>query len=170
MIYILVSDDFYGFLMLRIMPKSPFVIPILLQSPSYKRAAVFILRQPTLIPLYMEEITITHDNMPMVLGMIMKKLDRSEQKLNQSQDRPQETADEWMNLKQLCAYLPSHPAEQTVYGWTSTRTIPYHKNGKHIVFSKSEVDDWIRQGKRKSESDLEAEAMAFINSKKKARP
>lgn len=165
-------EELHGFLMIHIMLDSPFVIPILLQSLLHQRAAVFILRQPTLIPLInMEEITVTHDNMPMVLGMIMQKLDRLEQKLNLSQDRPQEVVDEWMNLEQLCEYLPSHPAEQTVYGWTSTRTIPYHKNGKHIVFSKVEIDEWIRQSKRKSESDLEAEAMAFINSsKKKERP
>lgn len=117
----------------------------------------------------MEKIAVTHDNMPMVLSMIMQKLDLLEELFNRSQNKPQEVTDEWMNLKQLCAYLPSHPAEQTVYGWTSTRTIPYHKNGKHIVFSKSEIDEWIRKGKRKSEADLEAEALAFINSKKEAR-
>ena len=42
--------------------------------------------------------------------------------------------------------------------------ISYHKKGKSIVFLKSEIDEWLRNGKRKSMGDLEKEAQAFVNS------
>jgi len=69
-------------------------------------------------------------------------------------------------LESICDYLPSHPAEQTVYGWTSTHFIPFHKKGKSIAFRKSEIDQWLQQGHRKSKADLMREASQFINRKK----
>ena len=44
-----------------------------------------------------------------------------------------------------------------------------YKKGKSIVFRKSEIDEWLRNGKRKSMGDLEKEAQAFVNSKRKVR-
>ena len=72
-----------------------------------------------------------------------------------------------MNLKELREYLPSHPAEQTVYGWTSCHQIPFHKKGKRIMFLKSEIDDWLHDGKMNLQKELEQEAENFIKSKRK---
>ena len=69
-------------------------------------------------------------------------------------------------MKELCEYLPSHPAEQTVYGWTSCHQIPFHKRGKRIMFLKSEIDAWLHDGKRKSQKELAEEAAQFINAKR----
>lgn len=55
-----------------------------------------------------------------------------------------EAEDQWLNLEELRNYLPNHPAEQTVYGWTSTHAIPFHKKGKHLQFLKSEIDNWLK--------------------------
>lgn len=114
--------------------------------------------------------TLSFDAVPSVLADIVQKLEVMEQKLDALHLLPEkESGDTWLNLKDLCDYLPSHPSEQTVYGCTSTRFIPYHKQGKRIVFLKSEIDEWLRNGKRKSVADLAREAQAFVNSKKKPR-
>lgn len=117
----------------------------------------------------MAEITYSFDAMPKILADIAQRLEVMERKIDALQSVPREDADAWLNLKDLCNYLPNHPAEQTVYGWTSTHFIPYHKKGKSIVFRKSEIDEWLRNDKRKSMGDLEKEAQAFVNSKRKAR-
>lgn len=117
----------------------------------------------------MVETTISFDAMPGMLASIMNKLEELEKKLENLQPTTSQTPDTWLSLKDLCQYLPSHPAEQTVYGWTSNHFIPYHKKGKNIVFLKSEIDEWLVGGKRKSLRDIEQEAFAFVNSKKKAR-
>ena len=46
---------------------------------------------------------------------------------------------------------------------------PFHKRGKRIMFLKSEIDAWLRDGKVKSEKDLEDEAARFIKSKRNNR-
>lgn len=74
--------------------------------------------------------------------------------------------EQWMNLRELCDYLPSHPAAQTVYGWTSCHLIPFHKKGKRIMFLKEEIDTWLHEGKIKSHKELSKEAEEFIKSKR----
>lgn len=56
------------------------------------------------------------------------------------------TSDEWLNIQQLCNYLPEKPVKPTVYGWVSKRLIPYHKKGKSLSFLKSEIDQWLKEG------------------------
>ena len=102
------------------------------------------------------------DAMPQLMASILEKLETLEQKFDALQSNNNVEADAWFSLQDLCNYLPNHPAEQTVYGWTSNRTIPYHKNGKSIVFRKSEIDSWLMQSARKSTNDIYEEARAYV--------
>ena len=82
----------------------------------------------------MNEKNITFEDLPKAMSWMMDKLNELDSKIdglnNQNQSVPTE---QWMNLKELCEYMPSHPAEQTVYGWTSCHLIPFHKRGKRIL-------------------------------------
>lgn len=105
---------------------------------------------------------LSFDVMPQMMANILKKLETLEQKFDALQSNNNVEADAWFSLQDLCNYLPNHPAEQTVYGWTSNRTIPYYKNGKSIVFRKSEIDSWLMQSARKSTPDIYDEARAYV--------
>jgi hypothetical protein len=109
---------------------------------------------------------ITFDEMPAMLATIAERLKSIEDKVNHLTLPQQEEKDEWFNIKGLCEYLPSHPAEQTVYGWTSTHFIPFHKRGKNIAFRKSEIDQWLGQGMKKSLQDIQRDAQEFVNHKR----
>lgn len=114
----------------------------------------------------MIDTRITFDEMPEMLANIAERLISIEIKVNRLTLPKQEVKDEWFNVQRLREYLPSHPAEQTIYGWTSTHFIPFHKRGKNIAFLKSEIDQWLQQGHRKSKADLMQEASQFISRKK----
>ena len=115
----------------------------------------------------MNDKNITFEDLPKAMSWMMNKLDKLDSKIDGLNNIPQvRSADQWMNLKELCEYLPSHPAEQTVYGWTSCHQIPFHKRGKRIMFLKSEIDAWLHDGKRKSQKELAEEAVQFVNSKR----
>ena len=73
----------------------------------------------------------------------------------------------WMDIDELCKYLPSHPAKQTVYGWVSGRQIPVHKINKALAFLQSEIDDWLKSKSMKTQDDLMEEAEQFIESRKR---
>lgn len=115
----------------------------------------------------MEDKRFSFDLMPQLLVSISERLDSIAAKVDHlTLHRHESEKDEWLNLKGLCNYLPSHPAQQTVYGWTSTHLIPFHKRGKNISFRRSEIDEWLAQGRKKSQQDLQREAEEFVNQKK----
>lgn len=115
----------------------------------------------------MSEKNITFEDLPKAMSWMMDKLNELDSKIDSlNNPSPNVPTEQWMNLKELCDYIPSHPAEQTVYGWTSCHLIPFHKRGKRIMFLKSEIDEWLHAGKIKSEKDLEDEAAQFIKSKR----
>lgn len=110
---------------------------------------------------------ISHDSVPQALGYIIEKLEKLEQDVGRMGSSSTVPADVWLNADELSEYLPQHPARQTIYSWTSTKQIPYHKNGKSIIFRKSEIDAWLLHGSVKTTADLAAEAKAYVAAKKK---
>ena len=105
--------------------------------------------------------------MPQALDYIIQKLDELHSRVDSLESIRTEPQDRWFDVNELCVYLPQHPAPQTVYGWTSTKQIPYHKNGKKVTFLKSEIDAWLIGETIKSTAQLEAEAKEYINSKRR---
>ena len=83
---------------------------------------------------------------------------------NQQAEQPTEI-DRWFDLKELCIYHPDKPSKPTVYGWVNTGTIPVHKGGKKLRFLKSEIDSWLRQGKKKTLAETASEAETYLKSK-----
>jgi excisionase family DNA binding protein len=71
--------------------------------------------------------------------------------------------DRWLNLSDLCFYLPDKPAKSTIYGYVQAGTIPFHKKGKKLFFLKSEIDTWLKTGRRKTVAEIKAEAKTYLN-------
>ena len=112
----------------------------------------------------MEKNTITFNDMPQMLAIMYAKLNELGDKVDKLVPPKKDDEPQWLNVADLIEFLPTHPAEQTIYGWTSARKIPFHKKGKSVIFNKKEIEEWLREGTyRKSEVDLENEAMIFIN-------
>ena len=80
---------------------------------------------------------------------------------------PQQQTDQWFDLNELCNYLPDKPAPATVYGWVHTLQIPCHKGNKKLRFLKSEIDNWLKQGRKKTEADIANDTDAFLSTKKR---
>lgn len=119
----------------------------------------------------MSEQKITFDEMPRAVSWMMDKLNELDKKIDKlAVKESSEINEQWMNLKELCECLPSHPAEQTIYGWTSTHYIPYHKKGRRLLFLKSEIDEWIHKSKMKSQEEMREEARHRVQSCDKYRP
>ena len=78
-------------------------------------------------------------------------------------------SDEWFDLKGLIAYLPSHPKAQTIYEWTHKGIIPFHKSPetKMLCFLKSEIDDWLKNSRRKTQSEKDAAVSKYLTYKNK---
>ncbi len=84
--------------------------------------------------------------------------------LELSIERPTET-NCWLNLNELCDYLPDKPSKATVYSWVQKGLIPFHKGigQRRLKFSKPEIDSWINSGRVKTKFELDLEAEEHLN-------
>lgn len=115
---------------------------------------------------FQEEKNITFEQLPQAVSLLINEVQELKSLLQTSKQSAIEPADRWLNLQELCNYLPDRPAKQTVYGWIAQRSIPYHKTGKKLQFRQSEIDEWIQASRRLTASEQQAEAIHYINSKK----
>lgn len=89
--------------------------------------------------------------MPGALSYLIEKVEGLEKTAQNLLNRQEECCSpHWMDVDELCNYIPFHPVKQTVYGWVSDRQIPHHKINKALVFLQSEIDDWMKHCGKKS--------------------
>lgn len=61
--------------------------------------------------------------------------------------------DRWLSVGEIAEYLGI--SKDTVYAWITNRGLPGHRIGRFWKFKRSEVDEWVHQGKA---ADAEAAA------------
>ena len=66
------------------------------------------------------------EEMPNALSYLIKTVEELQSTVKALQHKQASDSPKWMDIDELCAYLPSHPAKQTVYGWVSAKQIPVH--------------------------------------------
>ena len=93
--------------------------------------------------------------------IILERLDRIEKAIqNLSANGPLANTNDPMDVKDLASYLKI--SASTIYKFTSTRSIPYYKNGKRLFFKREEINDWIFTTKINSNYEIEKEANEYI--------
>lgn len=90
----------------------------------------------------MTERTITFNDVPEAMTYLINRINELEDLIEDSLTNKKMEM-KWLNIDDLCEYLPDKPAKQTVYGWVCKKKIPYHKKGKKLQFLKSEIDEWL---------------------------
>ncbi|MBK7110275.1 MAG: helix-turn-helix domain-containing protein [Bacteroidetes bacterium] len=73
----------------------------------------------------------------------------------------QQESEELLTVQQAADLL--NLAKQTIYGHVHRCEIPVSKKGKRLYFSKTELLDWVRQGKKRTLNEIEFIARNRIN-------
>jgi len=112
----------------------------------------------------MENLVFTQLSIPEVRLLFRQEL---ETYFSGKEAQPQQPdTDRWLNLTELCEYLPDKPVKPTVYGWVHHRVIPCHRKGKKLYFLKSEIDTWLKAGRKKTYAETANEAEQYLLTKK----
>jgi excisionase family DNA binding protein len=112
----------------------------------------------------MENVVFTNLSIPEIRQLFRQELENYFENNKQSSE-PQPEPDRWFDLNELCQYIPDKPSKPTVYGWVSAGTIPVHKGGKKLRFLKSEIDNWLKQGRKKTLAETASEAETYLKKK-----
>ncbi|WP_055445537.1 helix-turn-helix domain-containing protein [Lacinutrix himadriensis] len=100
----------------------------------------------------------------------------------------QDVAEVKKELKELKALLQSNAKQQsqtddpltideivkltgytkpTIYGYCQKNEIPHHKKNGRLFFFKTEIIDWIKEGKQKTVKELQVSVDTFLSNKNK---
>jgi excisionase family DNA binding protein len=107
---------------------------------------------------------LSFENLPAAVSILLEKVSNIEMQLQKSSGQ-QPPTDTWFDLSGLCQYHPDKPAKPTVYAYVQNRTIPFHKKGKKLFFLKSEIDTWLKSGRRSTALEIEAEVDGYFTPK-----
>lgn len=107
---------------------------------------------------------ITFEQLPSAVTQLLIKLDSIE-RLLQTNSNNEVVEDQLFTIKQASQY--AHLSVPTFYGLVHRNAVPCMKKGKRLYFSKQELTEWIKEGKRKTSAQLGIEAEAIISKRKK---
>jgi excisionase family DNA binding protein len=63
-----------------------------------------------------------------------------------------ENTDRLLSVKEASVFL--NLAQQTLYGFTSNRTIPFIKKGKKLYFKRNDLETWLNEGKKQTIKEI----------------
>lgn len=66
--------------------------------------------------------------------------------IKENSQTPNEPTDKLLSVKEAAIFLNLAP--QTLYGFTSNRTIPFIKRGKKLYFKKNSLEMWLSEGRK----------------------
>jgi excisionase family DNA binding protein len=108
---------------------------------------------------------ITFNELPNAVTQLHVKLSNIERLLLEKSTEQKQEPERWFDLEELVTYDPEKRRKPTFYGYIHSRTIPFHKRGKKLIFLKSEIDQWLKEGRKKTLAESSAEADAYLKRK-----
>ena len=80
-------------------------------------------------------------------------------------DNTEQEQDSLLNIQQAATLLGLSVA--TLYSKVSKAEIPVSKQGNRLYFSKQELTNWIKTGRKKTISEMQADAEKYLHTKNK---
>ena len=99
------------------------------------------------------------EELPRAIGLLHEKLDNIERMVQNLQPE-KETAPDLLTVAEAATLLTL--AVPTIYSKASRREIPFCKQGKRLYFSRGELLEWIKSGKKKTFKELREEAEVYL--------
>ena len=115
----------------------------------------------------MEQVEQVFFNVPLSkLEPIFKRWVKEAQTEIQSEKvEPTEHPEQLLTIQQAAELLSL--TVPTLYSKVSKSELPVMKRGKRLYFSRTELMEYIKEGRKKSNAEIEAEAEAYLTGKKK---
>ncbi len=109
----------------------------------------------------------TFNDLPALVTEINAKMDRLFEALESRINPPvaQTLTEGFLNVQQAASFLKL--GTQSIYGKVSKGEIPHMKRGNKLYFSKQDLTEWIKAGRKPTAVEIELITEEFLTSKKK---
>lgn len=102
-------------------------------------------------------ITVSPHELKKLIREAVEESNKDSKKENNKLKKP-------LNVDQAAEFLGW--AKPTLYAYTSERKIPYSKRGGKLYFDEDELIEWLRQGKQKTQAEIQTEAQNYVKNGK----
>lgn len=112
-------------------------------------------------------MSLTFEQLPTAVTLLTKEV--SELKallLQKSEQQPTEQPEQFLTIQQAAELL--NLTVPTLYSKVSKGELPVMKRSKRLYFSRTELLEYLKAGKKKSNAEIEALAKAYLSNKKSA--
>ena len=110
--------------------------------------------------------TLTFDKLPEAVNRLTNEVSELKSFLMQKQgEPPTEQAEKLLTIKEASKFLKL--SVPTIYSKVSKNELPYMKRSKRLYFSSIELMKYIKEGRKKSNSEIEADADTYLSNNRK---
>lgn len=110
---------------------------------------------------------LTFDQLPKAVTLLTKEVSELKNLLIQRQEQqPTEQPEQLLNVQEAAQFL--NLTVPTIYSKVSKGELPVMKRSKRLYFSSSELMEYLKEGRKKSNAEIEKEAEAYLSNNKKA--
>ena len=110
---------------------------------------------------------LTFDKLPEAVTMLTKEVSELKRLFIERQETPTEQPEQLLSIQQAAEFLSL--SVPTLYSKVSRGELPVMKRSKRLYFSRTELMEYIKEGRKKTNAEIEQEAEAYLLNNKKAR-
>lgn len=111
---------------------------------------------------------LTFDQLPKAVTMLTNEISELKRLFLEKSDQQQtEKPEKLLTVQEAAQFL--NLSVPTIYSKVSKRELPVMKRGKRLYFSSTELMEYVKKGRKKTNTEIDAEVEAYMsNHKKKA--
>lgn len=109
--------------------------------------------------------TLTFDQLPQAVTMLTKEVSELKRLFIERQETPTAQPEQLLTIQEAAEFLSL--AVPTMYSKVSKGELPVMKRSKRLYFSRTELLEYLKDGRKKSNAEIEQEAKAYLLNNKK---
>lgn len=108
---------------------------------------------------------LTFNDLPNQVRMLTNEVRELKSLMLKKAEAQSTKTEQLLTIKEASEFLKL--SVPTLYSKVSRNQIPYMKQGKRLYFSSTELMNFIKQGRRKTDVEIQAEADTYLSNKRK---
>jgi excisionase family DNA binding protein len=109
----------------------------------------------------MENLIFTQLSIQEIRNMLREEVRNA---LNESIQTKVKQSPEYLTVQELSEMI--NLAVPSIYGMVHRKQIPYVKRGKKLIFEKSQIEEWLKNGRHKTKQEIDLEAADHVQKRK----
>lgn len=111
------------------------------------------------------EQNLTFNDLPTAVTRLTNEVSELKSLLLKKAEASTTETEQLLTIKEASDFLKL--SVPTLYSKVSRNELPYMKQGKRLYFSSTELMEYVKQGRRKTDVEIQADADTYLSNKRK---